>query len=185
MASLGFERFAVVGHDRGARVGHRLAPDAPDAVTRLALVDIVPTRHVPRTTDEAPASASYHWFFLSAPGGVPERMIGADPESWLRSMTVPLLAGDEFDPAARAAYVRCFSDPPVGCQSPADRAPDGQIAMAVRAASAASPSGASTSSVTRPSSSWSNTAGSVSTHWPEPMHTSRSALIRIVIPFTT
>lgn len=120
MASLGFERFAVAGHDRGARVGHRLALDAPEAVTRLAVVDIVATRHVLSTTDEATASAYYHWFFLSAPGGLPERMIGADPELWLRSMTEPLLAGDEFDPAARAEYVRCFADPATIAASCAD-----------------------------------------------------------------
>ena len=67
MRALGFDRFAVVGHDRGGRVGHRLALDAPDAVSALAVLDIVPTRHVYAHADKDFGLGYYHWFFLAAP----------------------------------------------------------------------------------------------------------------------
>jgi haloacetate dehalogenase len=112
MRALGFERFAVVGHDRGARVAHRLALDAPDAVSALAVLDIVPTRYIFTHVDRALATAYFHWFFLQLGGGVPERLIGNDPEFWLRSLTTPLLMpGSRLDPAALREYVRCFSTP--------------------------------------------------------------------------
>jgi haloacetate dehalogenase len=120
MRGLGFDRFTVVGHDRGARVAHRMALDSPAAVRRLAVLDIVPTRHVFGTVDRAMATAYYHWFFLSVGGGVPERLIGADPAFWWQAMTAPLLRRTEFDPAARAEYVRCFSDPATVAASCAD-----------------------------------------------------------------
>jgi len=109
MAALGCERFDVAGHDRGGRVAHRLALDHPDRVRRLCVMDIVPTRHVFMTADRFMAAAYYHWFFLIQPGGLPERMIGADP-SWylqekLRRWAAP---GAVFDDAAVAEYVRCF-----------------------------------------------------------------------------
>ena len=112
MNSLGFDRFALVGHDRGARVSHRLALDAPEAVSRLALLDIVPTRYVFDHVDQALASAYWHWFFLPLGGGIPERLIGNDPEFFLRSLVAPLLGPDTpFEPAALDEYVRCFADP--------------------------------------------------------------------------
>lgn len=121
MAELGFPRFAVVGHDRGARVAHRLALDAPAAVTRLAVLDVVPTLHVFENLDRAVATAHFHWFFLAAGGGVPERLIGADPEFWLRSfLTSVRPSSREFDPAAYAEYVRCFRDPATIAASCAD-----------------------------------------------------------------
>jgi haloacetate dehalogenase len=112
MGSLGFDRFAVVGHDRGGRVAHRMALDHPATVTRLAVLDIVPTRHAYATADAAFAQGYYHWFFLTAGGGIPERLIGGDPEFWIRArMTARHHGGTEFDPAAMDEYVRCFSDP--------------------------------------------------------------------------
>src|SRR5215469_7680553 len=84
MAALGFERFAVAGHDRGARVAHRLARDHAERVERLALLDIVPTLYRFETIDQKAATSSYHWFFLIQPGGLPERLIGAEPEFFLR-----------------------------------------------------------------------------------------------------
>ena len=80
MRRLGFETFALVGHDRGARVAHRLCLDHPEAVSRVALLDIVPTRHVFSHVDRALSQAYYHWFFLSQPPDLPEHLIGADPE---------------------------------------------------------------------------------------------------------
>jgi haloacetate dehalogenase len=112
MQSLGFERFTVVGHDRGGRVGHRLALDYPDAVDRLAVLDIVPTRFAFAHADAAFALGYYHWFFLAAGNGIPERLIEGDPEFWIRTrMTTRHRGGTPFDPAALDEYVRCFSDP--------------------------------------------------------------------------
>jgi len=112
MASLGHERFAVVGHDRGARVSHRLALDHPDAVTRLALIDILPTLHVYENVDRALATAYYHWFFYLQPEPVPERLIAADPTGYLHSLLGGWGSGlDAFGPDALAEYERCFADP--------------------------------------------------------------------------
>src|SRR5215472_4107172 len=85
MAKLGFERFMVAGHDRGARVAHRLARDHPERVERLALLDIVPTLYRFETIDQKAATSSYHWFFLIQKGGLPERLIGAESEFYLRT----------------------------------------------------------------------------------------------------
>lgn len=79
MRGQGFERFAVVGHDRGGRVAHRLALDAPDAVSRLAVLDIAPTLDMYEQTTMEFARAYYHWFFFIQPEPLPERLIGADP----------------------------------------------------------------------------------------------------------
>jgi haloacetate dehalogenase len=114
MRELGFDHFAVVGHDRGARVGHRLALDHPRAVTRLAVLDVVPTRHASQHADAAFGLAYYHWFFLAAPDGIPEHLVGADPGFWVRTRMRSLHhGGTPFDPAALDEYVRCFSDPAV------------------------------------------------------------------------
>jgi haloacetate dehalogenase len=112
MAGLGFERFAVAGHDRGARVAHRLARDYPERVLRLALLDIVPTLYRFETIDQKAATSSFHWFFLIQPGGLPERLIGADPEFFLRHMLGSWARKpDAFEPEVFAEYLRCFSNP--------------------------------------------------------------------------
>jgi haloacetate dehalogenase len=112
MQALGFERFAVVGHDRGARVGHRMALDHPDRVTRLAVLDIVPTYAVFTSVTQQLATAYYHWFFLIQPDGLPETMIGHDPEWFLRE-TLRRWSGRTGPPpeAAIREYLRCFRDP--------------------------------------------------------------------------
>jgi haloacetate dehalogenase len=112
MRSLGHERFAVVGHDRGARVAHRLTLDHPDTVTRLALLDILPTRYLYDTVDQALATAYYHWFFFIQPEPVPEMLIGADPLRYLHTLLGGWGSGlGAFAPAALAAYERAFADP--------------------------------------------------------------------------
>lgn len=112
MQHLGHDRFAVVGHDRGGRVAHRLALDHPDRVTRLAVLDIVPTLTMYRRTTEAFARAYYHWFFLIRPEPFPERLIGADPRFFIEQNMGSRHAGlSAFAPDAFAEYVRCFSDP--------------------------------------------------------------------------
>ncbi len=112
MRTLGFGSFAVLGHDRGGRVAHRMALDHPQSVTRLAVLDIVPTRHVFETADKELAMAYYHWFFLSQPYDLPERLIGADPDYYLRKKLGGWGTGfDSFASEAYAEYERCFRDP--------------------------------------------------------------------------
>jgi len=114
MAHLGYPRFDVAGHDRGARVTHRLALDHPDAVRRACVMDIAPTRHMFLTADRHFATGYYHWFFLIQSDGLPERMIGADPAYYLKEKLRRWSApGARFDDEAVAEYVRCFSDPAV------------------------------------------------------------------------
>ena len=84
MATLGHTRFAVVGHDRGGRVAHRMALDHPDAVTRLAVLDIAPTATMYARTDKEFATRYFWWFFLIQPYDLPERLIAGDPEYFLR-----------------------------------------------------------------------------------------------------
>jgi haloacetate dehalogenase len=112
MRALGFERFAVVGHDRGGRVAHRLALDAPGAVSRLAVLDISPTLVMYEQTTMAFARAYYHWFFLVQPEPLPERLVGADPEFFLREKLRGWSQGRwPFDEDAVSEYLRCFRDP--------------------------------------------------------------------------
>lgn len=113
MASLGHSAFTVVGHDRGARTAHRMALDHPDAVQRLAVLDVLPTRHVLAHVDRTVAQAYYHWFFLTQPEPLPETLIGADPLAFLRLTLGGSLAGSAtvFAPEAMAEYERCFQRP--------------------------------------------------------------------------
>jgi haloacetate dehalogenase len=121
MRQLGFGQFELVGHDRGARVAHRLVLDHPGVVTRLAVLDIVPTRHVFGHVTRAMATAYYHWFFLATPNGIAEHLIASDPGFWVRSLIGPLLGpGASIDPPVMDDYIRCFSDPATIAGSCAD-----------------------------------------------------------------
>jgi haloacetate dehalogenase len=113
MRTLGFPRFRIAGHDRGGRVAHRMALDHPDAVERIAVLDIAPTATMYARTDRAFATGYYHWFFLIQPAPLPERLIGADPEFYIRFKLSAWSQGEHafFAPAAVEEYVRCFSDP--------------------------------------------------------------------------
>lgn len=112
MRHFGYERFSVAGHDRGGRVAHRLALDHPDAVHRVAVLDIAPTHWMYTTTDLEFARAYYHWFFLIQPAGIPERMIEADVGHWMQSKFGQWgRDNDAITPEARAEYLRCFRDP--------------------------------------------------------------------------
>lgn len=112
MAALGFEAFQVVGHDRGARVAHRMALDHPERVRRVAVLDIVPTLLLFETVDQRLATVYWHWFFLIQPAPLPEHMIGRDPEFFLRRM-LSSWGGDAgfVTPEAFADYLRALSDP--------------------------------------------------------------------------
>ncbi|MBU9857996.1 alpha/beta fold hydrolase [Rahnella bonaserana] len=109
MAVLGFNQFSVVAHDRGARVAHRLALDHPQAVKRLVLMDIAPTLSMYRQTTETFARAYWHWFFLIRPAPLPEALIKADPDLYLRSVMGSRSAGMQpFTKEAYADYLRCL-----------------------------------------------------------------------------
>lgn len=112
MESLGFRRFLVAGHDRGGRVGHRMALDHSDRIEKLAVLDIVPTHKVFSTVDKEIATGYYHWFFLIQGNGLPETLIGHDPGYYLQAK-LRQWAGDAnaFDRRAMREYIRCFSDP--------------------------------------------------------------------------
>jgi haloacetate dehalogenase len=115
MRHFGFEKFAVVGHDRGGRVGHRLALDHPDRITKLVVLDIVPTFTLLHNVNNEVATAFYHWFFLVQPSPFPETLIADNVEFYLKYMMfrdmssgkVPTWMSEE----AFAEYLRCFRDP--------------------------------------------------------------------------
>jgi len=112
MEALGLRRFAVVGHDRGGRVAHRMALDHPGHVTRLALFDIAPTATMYARTDKAFATRYFWWFFLIQPYPLPERLIDADPEFFLRThIDGQNKVAGATEPAAFAEYLRCYLDP--------------------------------------------------------------------------
>ncbi|MGF1479124.1 MAG: alpha/beta fold hydrolase [Cyanophyceae cyanobacterium] len=112
MTQLGYSDFYLVGHDRGARVAHRLTLDRPERVKKLAVLDIAPTYDMYTTTDREFASAYYHWFFLIQPHPFPETLIGANPEYFLRTCLQSWGKNfSAFTPKAVAEYLRCFSKP--------------------------------------------------------------------------
>jgi len=111
MAALGHERFRVAGHDRGARVTHRLLRDHPEHIERAALLDIVPTLYRFETIDQKAATGSFHWFFLIQPAPFPERLIGAECEFFLQKMMGLSRTPGAHEPEVFAEYLRCFSNP--------------------------------------------------------------------------
>jgi haloacetate dehalogenase len=106
MRQLGFERFAVAGHDRGARCAYRLALDHPDRVRKLAVLDIIPTGEAFRRADMAFGLGYWHWFFLAQPFPLPEHLIGANPDAYYFRGRREL-----FAPEALADYLRGCHDP--------------------------------------------------------------------------
>ena len=112
MAALGFDRFAVVGHDRGARCAYRMALDHPAAVSHLAVLDVVPTGEAYARADRDFSLGYWVWSFLAAPEPVPEAMIAAAPRVLVDHMLdawsdVPGV----FPDTVREAYVAVFTDP--------------------------------------------------------------------------
>lgn len=110
MGALGFDRFAVVGHDRGGRVAHRMALDHVDRVSALVIQDIAPSRDMYLTADMHFGMVQYHWFFLAQPTDVPEVLLGHAPEYWVRQR-LGREGRDFLEEEALAEYVRVFSDP--------------------------------------------------------------------------
>jgi haloacetate dehalogenase len=115
MAALGFERFAVAGHDRGGRVAYRMALDHPPRVERLAVLDIVPTGEVWRRADRGFARGYWHWGFLAQPAPLPERLIGGAPEAFFDlHVRAGMGLGAEpgrYPPEVLEAYRRTLDDP--------------------------------------------------------------------------
>ena len=109
MRALGFDRFRVAGHDRGGRVAHRMAIDHPDAVAKVAFLDIVPTHHMMGNIKRQWAVDSYHWFFMAQPHDYPEKMIEAYGfERYIRKkLDKPGVGLAAFTPEAMAEYIRC------------------------------------------------------------------------------
>ena len=115
MSSLGHERFAVVGHDRGGRVGYRLAIDHPARVERLCTLDIIPTieQFELLAASRRAAVFGFHWYFLAVPPPLPETLIGARPVEFLELVmgrwagSVP--GADAITPEAMASYVEAFT----------------------------------------------------------------------------
>jgi haloacetate dehalogenase len=110
MRRLGHERFLVAGHDRGGRVAYRMALDHPDAVLKLAVLDIVPTLEAFERGGRAFGLGYYHWFFLAQPAPLPERLIGADPD-WFWGWHTNRGPHEVFDQRALEDYLACFRNP--------------------------------------------------------------------------
>ena len=110
MRQLGFEGFCVAGHDRGGRVAYRMALDHPQTVSKLAVLDIVPTGEAFASGGRDFGLGYYHWFFLAQPAPLPERLIGADPE-WFWRWHTARGPRDVFAPEAVADYLQCFRNP--------------------------------------------------------------------------
>jgi len=108
MDHFGIERFAVAGHDRGGRVGFRMALDAPDRVTRLCALDIVPTHAVLSNVTLGWGLEAYHWFFMAQKAPFPERLLSADPDYYIDYKLNKKGVGlSIFDPRTMAEYKRC------------------------------------------------------------------------------
>ena len=110
MRTLGFDKFQLVGHDRGGRVGHRMALDFPEVVQKLVVMDIAPTYAMYTQADMEFATAYYHWFFLIQDYDIPEKLIGQDPSYFLKKKFGQW--GKDRKAITKEAfneYLRCFT----------------------------------------------------------------------------
>ena len=129
MRVLGFERFHVVGHDRGARTAHRMALDHPDAVRSLALLDIVPTYDMFQRVDALTAKAYWHWYFLQQPAPYPEEIIAAAPDHFFEGCLTGwgAMGLSDFDAEQLASYRRSWRERDFIFGSTADYRATGQV----------------------------------------------------------
>ena len=112
MDELGFDEFHVVGHDRGARVGHRMALDYPDRVASFTSLDVVASQAAFDNMDKDLAYSWFHWHLMRQPAPLPETMIGNSVEVYLRTLLDLWTAVDgAITEEAYAEYLRCFRDP--------------------------------------------------------------------------
>jgi haloacetate dehalogenase len=118
MKHFGFQKFAVVGHDRGGRAAHRMALDYPDLLTKLVILDIVPTYMLYQNITKEFATVFYHWFLLVQPAPFPETLVANSAEYFLKSLLYRL-GGEAYSEkipdwigeTAYREYLRCFRDP--------------------------------------------------------------------------
>jgi haloacetate dehalogenase len=112
MGKLGFERFSAAGHDRGARVLHRMCLDHPDRIRKACFVDMLPQHHLLNNVTFNWGKFSWHWFFMIQPTPYPETMISNDAEFFLRKKLSKTDQGTNFFvPEALAEYIRCIKNP--------------------------------------------------------------------------
>ena len=111
MKHLGHDQFFLLGHDRGGRVSHRLAMDHPECVKKLMVLDISPTLTMYENTTMEFARGYWHWFFLIQPNPVPETLIGANPEFWLKNHMGRHAGTGIFSPERWAEYLAGVADP--------------------------------------------------------------------------
>jgi haloacetate dehalogenase len=120
MGALGHERFSVVGHDRGARIAYRMAFDHPARVAKLVVLDIVPTGAMWAGAGRGFAIGTFHWGFLAQGGGMPERLIGGDPDCWLEFCCRKWARDFTKLADAMPEYARAFRKPEVIAATCAD-----------------------------------------------------------------
>jgi haloacetate dehalogenase len=112
MNALGHKRFSVIGHDRGGRVAHRMALDCQDTVDSIAVLDIAPTSTMYARTNREFATRYFWWFFLIQPAPLPERLIEADPEFFLRHhLAAQSRSPDVPSEELIEEYLRCYRQP--------------------------------------------------------------------------
>jgi haloacetate dehalogenase len=112
MTALGFDRFSAAGHDRGARVLHRMCLDHPEKVSRAAIMDIIPQHHLLNNLTRDFGRFSWHWFFNIQPYDLPERLMGNDPDYFIQKKLAKTAQGlSFFGKEALAEYMRCFRNP--------------------------------------------------------------------------
>jgi len=114
MTELGHERFVVAGHDRGGRVAHRMALDAPERVRALVPCDVVPTWAMYDGVDRARAARFWQWYFLPLPAPFPERLIGGDPDYYFENCLVTnggVGIEEGFGAEQLASYRAAWRDP--------------------------------------------------------------------------
>ena len=110
MNHLNFKKYCVVGHDRGARVALRMARDNRNDIPGLMILDICPTLDMYETTDMKFATAYFHWFFLIQPVGIPETIIGGNPEFWLNNGLNKWSTGHDFEESQKE-YIKYYGKP--------------------------------------------------------------------------
>jgi len=112
MANLGFDKFMAAGHDRGARVVHRICLDHPEKVLRASIHDIIPQHYLFNNVTRAWATGAYHWFFMIQPAPMPERLMSADPDFFIERKLAKTDQGlSFFGKEALEEYKRCFRNP--------------------------------------------------------------------------
>ena len=112
MQALGYDRFFVAGHDRGARTTHRMCLDHPEKIIKASVIDIVPTLDMWAAMDKDGAIGGWHWPFMAQPQGFPEMFFNAvDPDWFMRKKLLKLTADlNHIPPEIWAEYVRCFNE---------------------------------------------------------------------------